>query len=224
VIDALIRATIRAAAEKFHSAMRPHGGTEARGWNETVRLGSELAALEEIAGSTADADVALLFGWDNWWAFDGADHRSQLLDLPTIVRSWYRPFFDGSITVDVVPPARELAGYRLVVVPNLYLLTDEALEAVTAFVREGGSSSAATSAESSTRTTTSAPRSRRPSCGSCWASGSMSSGRSLAARRSPSSSPPVRARSRATGRNGSSSTAAKRWRRTPPVSSPAVPP
>ena len=128
----------RAAAEKFHSAMLPHGGTEARGWSETVRLGSELAGLEEIAGSTARADVAFLFGWDNWWAFDGADHPSQLLDLPSIVRSWYRPFFDGSITVDVVPPAGELDGYRLVVAPNLYLLTDEALETVTAFVRAGG--------------------------------------------------------------------------------------
>ena len=128
----------RAAAEKFHSAMLPHGGTEARGWSETVRLGSELAALEEIAGSTARADVAFVFGWDNWWAFDGADHPSQLLDLPAIVHSWYRPFFDGSIAVDIVPPAGDLAGYRLVVAPNLYLLTDEALEALTAFVRDGG--------------------------------------------------------------------------------------
>ena len=128
----------RAAAEKFHSAMLPHGGTEARGWSETVRLGSELAALEEIAGSTARADVAFVFGWDNWWAFDGADHPSQLLDLPAIVHSWYRPFFDGNIAVDIVPPAGDLAGYRLVVAPNLYLLTDEALEALTAFVRDGG--------------------------------------------------------------------------------------
>ena len=128
----------RAAAEKFHSAMLPHGGTEARGWSETVRLGSELAALEEIAGSTSRADVAFVFGWDNWWAFDGADHPSQLLDLPAIVHSWYRPFFDGSIAVDIVPPPGDLAGYRLVVAPNLYLLTDEALEALTAFVRDGG--------------------------------------------------------------------------------------
>ena len=128
----------RAAAEKFHSAMLPHGGTETRGWSETVRLGAELAALEQIAGSTTRADVAFLFGWDNWWAFDGDDHPSQLLDLPTIVRSWYRPFFDRSFAVDIAPPAGDLAGYRLVVAPNLYLLTDEALEALTAFVRDGG--------------------------------------------------------------------------------------
>ncbi len=128
----------RAAAEKFHSAMLPHGGTETRGWTETVRLGTELAGLEEIAGSTAQSDVAFVFDWDNWWAFDGADHPSQLLDLPAIVRSWYRPFFDASIAVDVVPPAGGLAGYRLVVAPNLYLLTDEALEALAAFVRDGG--------------------------------------------------------------------------------------
>jgi beta-galactosidase len=128
----------RAAAEKFHSAMVPHGGKETRGWEETARLGSELAALEQIAGSTTHADVALVFGWDNWWAFDGGDHPSQRLDLPTIVLDWYRPFFESNVPVDVVPPAGDLAGYRLVVAPNLYLLTDEALDALTAFVREGG--------------------------------------------------------------------------------------
>ena len=131
-------AAARGGAEKFHSAMVPHGGTEARGWGETVHLGRELAALEEVAGSTGRADVALIFGWDNWWAFDGADHPSQLLDLPAIVRSWYRPFFDGNVAVDVVPPGGDLSGYRLVVAPNLYLLTDEALDALTAFVRAGG--------------------------------------------------------------------------------------
>ena len=128
----------RAGAEKFHSAMLPHGGTEARGWSETTRLGRELDALAELAGAKTRAEVAFVFGWDNWWAFDGADHPSQRLDLPTIVRSWYRPFFDANVAVDFVPPDGGLDGYRLVVAPNLYLLTDDALDGLTAFVEGGG--------------------------------------------------------------------------------------
>ena len=38
----------RAGAEKFHSAMVPHGGTDTRTWREVTALGGELALLDEL--------------------------------------------------------------------------------------------------------------------------------------------------------------------------------
>ncbi len=119
----------RAGAEKFHSGMVPHAGRRARGWRETVALGDELRALAEVAGTTVEADVAILFDWDNWWAFDGADHPSQLLDLQRIVLDWYRPLFAANVAVDFAHPAQDLSGYRLVVAPGLHLATTETLGA-----------------------------------------------------------------------------------------------
>jgi beta-galactosidase len=128
----------RAGSEKFHSAMLPHLGTSSRGWKETVRLGHELRELGEVAGTSSHAEVAFLFDWESWWALEGRDHPSQLLDLPTLVRSWYRHFFEANIPVDFAHPGGDLSGYSLVVAPNLHLVTDAALSALAAFVGAGG--------------------------------------------------------------------------------------
>jgi beta-galactosidase len=128
----------RAGSEKFHSAMLPHLGTSSRGWQETVRLGHELRELGEIAGTSSHAEVAFLFDWESWWALEGRDHPSQRLDLPALVRPWYRHFFEANIPVDFARPGGDLNDYSLVVAPNLYLATDAALSGLAAFVRAGG--------------------------------------------------------------------------------------
>ena len=128
----------RAGAEKFHSAMVPHTGRDSRVWEDVVGLGSELAALEELAGSTSDASVALLFDWDNWWALEAPDHPSQRLRLWELLLEGYRPLFDQNIAVELAHPADDLAGYRLVVAPNLYLAGSRAVAALEAFVEGGG--------------------------------------------------------------------------------------
>jgi beta-galactosidase len=58
-------------SEKFHSALLPHAGTDSDVWREVVELGATLDRLDEITGTRVQADVALLFSWENWWAADG---------------------------------------------------------------------------------------------------------------------------------------------------------
>ena len=58
----------RRGAEKFHSAMVPHGGTDTRIWREVVALGAGLEALEEVRGTRTVPDVAVLWDWHSWWA------------------------------------------------------------------------------------------------------------------------------------------------------------
>jgi beta-galactosidase len=128
----------RAGAEKFHSALLPHLGTASRGWKETLRLGEELRALAEVAGTSSQADVAFLFDWDNWWAVEGSDHPSQRLEYPRLVFSYYRPFYLANVPVDFAHPHDDLGRFRLVVAPNLYLATDAALAALFEYVTGGG--------------------------------------------------------------------------------------
>jgi beta-galactosidase len=45
----------RAGAEKFHSAMPPHAGTDSRIWREVVRLGAELGTLRSVRGTPPPA-------------------------------------------------------------------------------------------------------------------------------------------------------------------------
>ncbi|MEW1753297.1 beta-galactosidase [Streptomyces angustmyceticus] len=125
-------------AEKFHSAMLPHGGTGTRIFREVSELGRELAAVPGIEGTRSRAAVALLADWHSWWALELDSKPSTALDHSRIALDHYRPLFEAGVACDVVPPQRELSGYRLVVAPNLYLLTVADAERLAAYVRNGG--------------------------------------------------------------------------------------
>ena len=126
-------------SEKFHSAMLPHAGTDSRIWRDVVELGASLERLRELAGTTVHADVAFVFSWEAWWAHDQESHPSGDVRYIEQVHAAYKALWDAGITVDVVAPGSDLSAYKLVVVPNLYLIRDEHASVIEAFVEGGGS-------------------------------------------------------------------------------------
>lgn len=128
----------RAGAEKFHSAMLPHAGTDTRTWREAVALGETLAGLPELPAGARDARVALVFDWENWWAVEASDHPQNAIDYPAVIQRWYSALHRRHVQVDVVPAARVGEGYEVVIAPLLYLLRETDAAALTAFVETGG--------------------------------------------------------------------------------------
>lgn len=128
----------RAGGEKFHSALVPHAGPDSAVFREVVALGAALRSLGEVAGSRVRADVALLWDWEAWWACDLASHPSAELRYPDAAHRWHRAVTELGATADVVAPGADLSGYRLVVVPTLYLCSDAAAAAVAAYAHAGG--------------------------------------------------------------------------------------
>ncbi|HEU4325575.1 MAG TPA: beta-galactosidase, partial [Roseiflexaceae bacterium] len=128
----------RAGSEKFHSGMVPHAGTETRTWREVVGFGQELKQLDALLPTRVRAEVAIVFDWESWWALEFDSKPTVDLRLLDQVRSYYDPLFLRNITVDFVPPEADLSGYRLVLVPNLYLVTDAAAQNLERYVAEGG--------------------------------------------------------------------------------------
>jgi beta-galactosidase len=114
----------RAGAEKYHSALVPHAGTDTRVWREVVELSRALDAIEDVAGSRADNDVALLFDWHAWWSCELDSHPSADVTYWDRALDLHRALTAHGAGVDVVHPSEDLSGYRLVVVPTLYLVTD----------------------------------------------------------------------------------------------------
>ena len=127
----------RAGSEKFHSAMLPHAGVETRTWDAVTELGARLAALPELPAPGRDAQVALVFDWENWWAVEERDHPTEV-DYLALVLEWYGAFHSRGIQVDIVGPEEVGRDYDLVVAPALYLLRDEGAAALSRFVDEGG--------------------------------------------------------------------------------------
>ncbi|MEU3400562.1 beta-galactosidase [Streptomyces filamentosus] len=128
----------RRGAEKFHSAMVPHGGTDTRIWREVVALGADLEALEEIRGSRTVPDVAMLWDWHSWWAQSLEWRPNEAHDARERADSFYETLYDRHLTVDFAHPEADLSAYPLVVVPALYLMTEAAGQNLREYVENGG--------------------------------------------------------------------------------------
>ncbi|HEY0813498.1 MAG TPA: beta-galactosidase [Pseudonocardia sp.] len=128
----------QAGGEKFHSALLPHAGRDSARFREVIELGAALKAIGEVAGSPVEADVALLWDWNSWWACDLASHPSGALRYEDAPNRWHKALTDLGATVDVVHPSADLSGYGLVVVPTLYLCSDTVAPALAAVVERGG--------------------------------------------------------------------------------------
>ncbi|OQR62095.1 beta-galactosidase [Streptomyces maremycinicus] len=128
----------RRGAEKFHSAMVPHGGTDTRVWREVVELGASLDSLTAIRGTRTEADVAVLWDWHSWWAQDLAWRPSEDADPRERADAFYEALYDRHLTVDFAHPEADLSAYPLVVVPALYLMTEAAGNNLREYVANGG--------------------------------------------------------------------------------------
>ena len=127
-----------AGAEQWHSAMVPHAGTDSKVWREVVELGRCLRALGEVQGSVVDAPrVAVLADVPSAWALEGFPLTSQV-DPEDRPLSLHRGLTELGVVADVVPPGADLSTYRAVVVPSLYLVSDETARAVAGVAERGG--------------------------------------------------------------------------------------
>jgi beta-galactosidase len=129
----------RAGAEKFHSAIVPHGPPDhSPTWHEVVRLGKELAGLDAVCGTRVTADVAIVHDWESWWALELPSKPSIRVHHLDQLESYYRHLFDGNLVADFARPSDDLSAYRLVLAPSVYLVSDEAAANLTDYVEAGG--------------------------------------------------------------------------------------
>ena len=129
----------RAGAEKFHSAMVPHGPAESSPvWKEVKQLGQELRGLDAVCGSRVRSEVAIALDWESWWALELPSKPSTRLRQVDQLEDYYRPLFAANVVPDFVRPEHDLSAYKLVLVPNLYLVSDDGAANLIEFVRGGG--------------------------------------------------------------------------------------
>ena len=125
-------------AERSHGAMVPHAGPDSRVFREVCELGKDLGGLAEVLGTRVRADVAIIVDWDAWRAVE-LDHQPhggfRYVDR---IREYYTPLWKANVTVDFACPDADLGAYKLVVVPNLYQVSDAAADCLIRYVERGG--------------------------------------------------------------------------------------
>jgi len=128
----------RAGAEKFHSAMVPHGGVEnSRVFAEVKQLGEELKGLTAVTGSQTPTQVGILFSYENIWALE-LDSKPAEMDAFEVGAPWYQALLSQNVPLDIVHPDHDLSRYQVLVAPLLYQLTEKQAAAIKQFVANGG--------------------------------------------------------------------------------------
>ncbi|MFD4859872.1 beta-galactosidase [Streptomyces atratus] len=129
-----------AGAEKYHSAMVPHAGTDSALFRSVTELGRTLEALAPIAGAEREpARVAVLFDWDSWWTSEHDSHPTSRLDYHREALDWYSALLRLGIRADVVPAHRtDLTSYDVVIAPVLHVVPQPFGKDLARYVEDGG--------------------------------------------------------------------------------------
>ncbi len=105
-----------------------------------AQICKELARLgPRLAKATTQSDIALIYDYVNSWAQGvggiGGDRSPR---YGGEVQSYYTGFKFLQRNLDVIPLERDLAGYKVVVAPQLRLIDNAAVDRLKTFVAEGG--------------------------------------------------------------------------------------
>jgi beta-galactosidase len=125
-------------AEKWHSGMVPHAGTDSKIWREVCELGARLGDLAEVEGSQVKSHAAILWDFPNRWAQEHEARPTTDLDAQAVFNDYYAALWRAGITTDVAAPEGDLAKYDLVVVPAIYLMSRTAADNLRRYVHGGG--------------------------------------------------------------------------------------
>lgn len=130
--------TCTAGREQYWHGLLGHDGQPLRRYREAAQTASDCRAIaKDLEGTTVKADVAMIYDYESIWAlrfqpgFQGNDFHSAM-------RRYYRALFHAGVNVDMIKPTEHLAGYKLVIAPDLYILPDALARQLTDYVKNGG--------------------------------------------------------------------------------------
>lgn len=124
--------------EQYHGALIGPDGTPLPIYSEIGEIGSEFeSAAAALKGTKPIAEVAIVLTYDSRWAIDFQPHNTHYDQLDVLL-DYYRPLRDLGFTVDIVSADAPLDGYRLVLAPDLNVISKDLAAHLLAYVQQGG--------------------------------------------------------------------------------------
>jgi beta-galactosidase len=130
----------RGGCEKYHGAVVDHDGREDNPiFQRVASYGKMLESLTPALGSTVIAECAVIFDWENRWAYEASVGVAKSQgEYVHAVQDHYIPLWEAGIPVDVFESDRDISGYKMVIAPMLYMLKPRVAERMRKFVEDGG--------------------------------------------------------------------------------------
>jgi Beta-galactosidase len=124
--------------EQYWHGILPHNGVPGRRYAELKELATALGpAMDEMRGSLAEAEAAILFSYDQSWALAIQPHHPELEYRASLLR-YYKAFHDANIPVAFTSGTEDLSKYKLLLAPLQFLDFPELRERLIAYARSGG--------------------------------------------------------------------------------------
>jgi beta-galactosidase len=124
--------------EQYHGALVGPDGAPLPIYNEIRGTGNEFErASIALKGTHPVAQVAIVVSYDSRWAIDFQPHNKNYDQLEVLL-DYYRPLRDQGLTVDIVSANAPLDDYKLVLAPDLNVISADLAAHLVAYVQQGG--------------------------------------------------------------------------------------
>lgn len=131
--------SIHYGQETYWKGVLGHDLTPGRTYDEVSRTAHELERIgPEIADIQRKNPVAILYSNDSYYGIEFMKF-SDRVNYRTMLRQMYHTLYRANVGVDFVfPDSTDLARYRVIVVPPLYVASDALLKRLADYVQSGG--------------------------------------------------------------------------------------
>lgn len=124
--------------ETMHGSLVGPDGKPLPIYAEATQIGADFAkASAALAGTSPNAEVAILQDYDSRWAIDFQPLTKEY-DQIGVLLAYYRPLKNALGAVDVVSASAPLDRYKLVVAPSLNVIPAALAKHLADYVRKGG--------------------------------------------------------------------------------------
>jgi beta-galactosidase len=124
--------------EQYHGSLVGPDGEPLPIYKEISGTGRQFQrAAAAVAGTTPVAQVAILDSYDSRWAIDFQRFNRNYHQL-SVLLDYYRPLRHERLTVDIVNASAPLDKYKLVLAPDLNVISPHLAAHLLAYVEQGG--------------------------------------------------------------------------------------
>ncbi len=130
--------TCLVGTEQYWHGILPHDGEPGRRYDELKKTVAALKpVMERCVGVGAEAEVAMVFSYDDLWAHQIQPHHPEY-NYTGVFSRFYRALHSRGVPVAIVGPAADLSRYAAVVIPSPFTIDEAFAARLHGYVEAGG--------------------------------------------------------------------------------------